>query len=1046
MGASSNIDVAYNSRLTLYGAIDDTTASGITKLGLGELALNGQSTYRGVTNINQGIVTVESSQALGSPVAGTVVASGATLQTQGNVTVGGEPLTLLGSGLGTAPTNVPVNWFNIGPAPENNGQTFGALPTTGRVTGIAVDPSDNNVIYIATAGGGAWKTIDHGKTWHPLFDNTSEAQVTVTGTAGNISLGFGGFTTPASGTGALAFNATADQVRTALDLLPSIGGVGGSVQVTANALSNGTATIGTIYTITYGGTLTQANVAQLTAGGSGGATVAASNVNPSMWAGAIAIDPTDPRIIYLGTGDATNDGNSFYGTGVYKSIDSGRTWSLLFDPAPLAKLPNNPIFGLAVSRIAVDPTGNGIIYVGTSDQANNAPPGLNAVPGVYRFAGSTSTWFNLTGTPSAARTSLNGQLAAPPNNPGPDDDFRLTFAQANDSWSDVSLVGGELYVAQGLPTGAPRNPNVQFPTPTTSPADPLNSNAVYRTADAATAGPLTPPVWLVGTPGVPMSETQEITLTGTAGSVNFFFPGPAPTPPKTAIFNYTGANGYDPTLITQAIQALPGIAGVKGTLTVVGTPTINPGTVTFDVVFGGQMANTAEPLITAIGAGGTTVTTTITVPGGGADDRSPAEFPTANANGPNGNIKFAVNGLAIYAAITNAKNNDILDIEKSTDGGLTWSSTLNNIGTDYMFGFGEYASTVAVDPTNVNHVIVGGYGRAPGTASPGSGPWQTIDGGTTWTSLTVDAAGNAPFVFAHASAFDGAGDVLYATDGGVYMLTPKLAWNDLDGTLANAMVVSVSPNPNDTNSALAGSFETGTFVFSGSQAWNTTDGNKSGDVQFDPQNPAIAYHGLGKNLLKSTDGGKTWNATGYPGAIANNVTFPFVVDSINDQRIVASTYTTGPNALVESFDGTATFVGLNAPFRVLAFGLATYQGNFNTDVGFPAVTDKGANTYDPNTIYITDGVSLAVTKDGGNTWKTRSATGGFKGFISSVTVDASNRDVAYATVLSFTGGPAHVWLTTNGGVKWTDITGAGAAPCPTFPCGRSSSIRATIRV
>ncbi len=124
---------------------------------------------------------------------------------------------------------------------------------------------------------------------------------------------------------------------------------------------------------------------------------------------------------------------------------------------------------------------------------------------------------------------------------------------------------------------------------------------------------------------------------------------------------------------------------------------------------------------------------------------------------------------------------------------------------------------------------------------------------------------------------------------------------------------------------------------------------------------------------------------------------------------------------------------------VSAFGAATYQGNYNADIdptkGFPTIADKGANSYDPDTIYITDGTKLLVTKDHGTTWRDRTVTGtgGFGGTVQAITVDPGNRDIAYLVVSSFTGGVGHVWLTTNGGLKWTDITGTGAGALPDMP-------------
>ena len=53
----------------------------------------------------------------------------------------GEPLTVQGSGVAT-PSTLTDQWFNVGPAPSNNGQSPQALPTSGRVISVAADPTD----------------------------------------------------------------------------------------------------------------------------------------------------------------------------------------------------------------------------------------------------------------------------------------------------------------------------------------------------------------------------------------------------------------------------------------------------------------------------------------------------------------------------------------------------------------------------------------------------------------------------------------------------------------------------------------------------------------------------------------------------------------------------------------------------------------------------------------------------------------------------------------------------------------------------------------
>lgn len=68
--------------------------------------------------------------------------------------------------LGTASLADP--WTEKGPYSWN--RTAGWNPGVGRITAIAVHPLDTNLIYVATPGGGIWKTTNFGSTWQPLTD------------------------------------------------------------------------------------------------------------------------------------------------------------------------------------------------------------------------------------------------------------------------------------------------------------------------------------------------------------------------------------------------------------------------------------------------------------------------------------------------------------------------------------------------------------------------------------------------------------------------------------------------------------------------------------------------------------------------------------------------------------------------------------------------------------------------------------------------------------------------------------------------------------
>ena len=72
-------------------------------------------------------------------------------------------------------SSIPLNFFNttpdwtaVGPSPILNGSTPGNLRTNGRVSGVAVDPSNPNRIFVTGASGGVWRTLDGGQNWTPL--------------------------------------------------------------------------------------------------------------------------------------------------------------------------------------------------------------------------------------------------------------------------------------------------------------------------------------------------------------------------------------------------------------------------------------------------------------------------------------------------------------------------------------------------------------------------------------------------------------------------------------------------------------------------------------------------------------------------------------------------------------------------------------------------------------------------------------------------------------------------------------------------------------
>ena len=161
-------------------------------------------------------------------------------------------------------------WTSAGPAPLlNGGGAFGGPDfedgydagigqnTSGRIVGIAADPTNAQTYYVASAGGGVWKTTDAGQSYTPLTDFLGDTAM-----------------------------------------------------------------------------------------------------------GSITVAPSNHNVIYAGTGEANFGGDSRYGIGLLKSTDGGASWSVIPGPQTNAS-PNGVFYRKAISRIAVDPTNPNVVYLGT---------------------------------------------------------------------------------------------------------------------------------------------------------------------------------------------------------------------------------------------------------------------------------------------------------------------------------------------------------------------------------------------------------------------------------------------------------------------------------------------------------------------------------------------------------------------------------------------------------------------------------------------------------------------------------------------------------
>jgi hypothetical protein len=75
------------------------------------------------------------------------------------------------AGFGPGGPTIPgaKNWAPLGPSVVMNGQAVGFPPVGGRVSGIAIAPG-GNIVYVASANGGVFRSDDAGVTWRSCMD------------------------------------------------------------------------------------------------------------------------------------------------------------------------------------------------------------------------------------------------------------------------------------------------------------------------------------------------------------------------------------------------------------------------------------------------------------------------------------------------------------------------------------------------------------------------------------------------------------------------------------------------------------------------------------------------------------------------------------------------------------------------------------------------------------------------------------------------------------------------------------------------------------
>jgi photosystem II stability/assembly factor-like uncharacterized protein len=112
---------------------------------------------------------------------------------------------------------------------------------------------------------------------------------------------------------------------------------------------------------------------------------------PTLFMGALALAPSDPNVIYAGTGEANFSADSYYGRGILKSTNAGATWTLLTGTG-VDGSPDN-FDRRTISKIVVDPTSADTVYVAVAGLGTNS---LSGNTGIWKSTDGGLSWVNTT--------------------------------------------------------------------------------------------------------------------------------------------------------------------------------------------------------------------------------------------------------------------------------------------------------------------------------------------------------------------------------------------------------------------------------------------------------------------------------------------------------------------------------------------------------------------------------------------------------------------------------------------------------------------------
>jgi len=369
-------------------------------------------------------------------------------------------------------------------------------------------------------------------------------------------------------------------------------------------------------------------------------------------------------------------------------------------------------------------------------------------------------------------------------------------------------------------------------------------------------------------------------------------------------------------------------------------------------------------------------------------------------------IAYAKSSHVVYASVDNNEG----EIYKSTDNGANWTYVSN---PKHLGGQGWYANIIWVDPTDDQHLIVGGLDL-----------YESTDGGENWTKISTwwrsDSVHADQHMIIEDPDYDGNNNrrIYFGNDGGIFKTDDITTVNDGSGdngwvNLNHDLAITQFYGGAGVagSKIVGGTQDNGDLIHDANTTWGKIYGGDGGFSSLAQQTTAGKYFYFGEyvylRLHRSDDG-----------ASAENI-YDDLSDAINADANFIAPFTVDPNN----------------PDVLLAGGLRLWRSsNIRTadpdDVTWDTIKDSTGTKI--SQIAVAEGNSsiILVGYNNGEIYKTTDGTSSSPSWtkihdsngkmVLALMIDKSNPDTFYAGFGGYAA--SNLIKTTDGGSTWSTIS------------------------